>query len=288
LVVCRFAFVISLICSGAVLVAAAPPGAAAAQPDSEAKPRQKKTQTRAAKQKTTTARKASKKSKPKKRKAEHDRTHYVSPADYTAAPAYRYGMMSAAECIAALDARKIPYAKETDTRGVLAPVRVTGALHGVVFRTNLKDAQRATSIWEIADCRLVLALDDFAVILERHGIVDVRHYSMYRSPGKSWPEDKQGTRHNGGLAIDAARFIAKDGSYLDVDRDFNGAIGAKTCGEGAGPRPVTEAATKLRTILCETFDQHIFNFHLTPNYNRPHKNHFHLEVTKGFKSFMAQ
>lgn len=217
----------------------------------------------------------------------HDFSRYQSPPDVTSTPAYRYGTMTATECEAELAARNVPFVKESATRGVLAPVRLTGPMHGVEYRTNLKAAARATTPYEIADCRLVLALDDFAVILEAHGVVDVRHYSIYRSPGASWPEHKRGLRHNGGLAIDAARFILQDGSFLDVDQHFNGAIGAKTCGEGSGPHPVTAKATELRAILCEAVAQRIFNFHLTPNYNRPHKNHFHLEVTAGFRSFLA-
>jgi hypothetical protein len=74
---------------------------------------------------------------------------------------------------------------------------------------------------------------------------------------------------------------------LDVDRDFHGAIGAKTCGEGAGPRRVTPAATRLREILCQAVAQHMFNVVLTPNFNRPHHNHFHLEVTSGVKWFLT-
>jgi len=216
----------------------------------------------------------------------HKPSRFASPGDVTTSPAYRYGMLSAADCEAELAARNISFARET-APGVVAPVRLTGPLHGVEFRTNLSDKARATSLWEIADCRLVLALDDFAVILQRHDIVSVRHYSMYRSPGKPWPEHKPATRHNGAVAIDAARFIAKDGSYLDVDRDFHGAIGAKTCGDDAKPRRATPEALELRTILCEAVEHQLFNVVLTPNYNKPHKNHFHLEVTEGVKWFLV-
>ena len=48
----------------------------------------------------------------------------------------------------------------------------------------------------------------------------------------------------------------------------------------------TPAATELRTILCDTVAKHLFNVVLTPNYNRPHHNHFHLEVTLGAKWFL--
>lgn len=236
--------------------------------------------------KTAVAKKKRKAAK-KPQRSKRDMSRYETPADLQAAPGYRYGLMSTETCLAELGARKIPFSAESATPGVVTPVRLTGALHGVTFRTNQAAAARSTTPWEIADCRLVLALDDFAQVLAAHHVVEVRHYSMYRKPAKGWPADKPGARHNGALAIDAARFIREDGEYLDVEDHWNGKIGAKTCEAGAAPVPVTAKATELRAILCDTFAKHIFNFHLTPNYNRPHHNHFHLEVTAGFKYFMA-
>jgi hypothetical protein len=211
--------------------------------------------------------------------------HLTTPNDARESPAYRYAQLSQADCEAELASRHIDFVRETAT-AVLAPVRLTGALHGVMFRTDQAEKARATSRWEIADCRLVLALDDFAEILSRHDIVEVRHYSMYRPP-KKWPEDKIGARHDGALALDAGRFIDSSGAVLDVDRDFHGAIGARTCGDGAAPRPVTPSALTLRAILCEAVERRLFNVVLTPNYNKPHHNHFHLEVTAGVSWFLV-
>ena len=226
----------------------------------------------------------------KKKRTKHARPHasrrFSNPVDAKATPAVRYGAMTQDACEAELTARKIAFTRET-ARGVLAPVRLGGPLHGVEFRTDEKATARATSPYGIADCRLVLALDDFAQILAAHDIVEVRHYSMWRPPGTSWPEGKIATQHMGAVALDAGRFIAKDGSVLDVDKHFHGRIGAKTCGEGARPRPVTPEATKLRQLLCEAVDQHLFNVVLTPNFNRPHHNHFHLEVTAGVSWFLV-
>lgn len=211
--------------------------------------------------------------------------HVTTPGDARETPAYHYAQLSPAECEAELASRHIDFVRETAS-AVEEPVRLTGPLHGVVFRTDLADKVRPTSPYEIADCRLVLALDDFAEILSRHDIVEVRHYSIYRPP-RSWPEDKPGAQHVGALAIDAGRFIDQTGAVLDVDRDFHGAIGAKTCGDGAGPRPATPAALTLRAILCEAAERRLFHVILTPNYNRPHKNHFHLEVTAGVTWFLV-
>lgn len=211
--------------------------------------------------------------------------HVTTPSDAGDTPAVRYAQLSPAECEAELVSRHIDFVRETAT-AVRAPIRLTGPLHGVVFRTDQPDRVRPTSPYEIADCRLVLALDDFAEILSRHAIVEVRHYSIYRPP-KHWAEDAPGKQHVGALAIDAGRFIEQSGTVLDVDRDFHGAIGAKTCGDGAAPQPVTPAALELRTILCEAAERRLFNVVLTPNYNRPHKNHFHLEVTAGVGWFLV-
>jgi hypothetical protein len=201
-------------------------------------------------------------------------------------PAIRYAAMSPEACVAELTARQIPFERE-DAKGVLAPVRLKGPLRGVEFRTNEKAEQRETSIWEIADCRLVLAMDDFAAILAEHDIVQVRHYSMYRRPPKRWPDDKLGTQHRGALALDAARFIRKDGSELDVLDHFKGRIGSKSCGENAR-KVKTPDAIELRAIVCAAVDRQLFNVVLTPNYNRGHRNHFHLEVTPGVKWFMVR
>lgn len=211
---------------------------------------------------------------------------FSAPDDATKTPAYRYGSMDEATCIKELDSRGVSYSRET-AKGSLIPIRLSGPLHGVTFKADVEEKDRATTPYEIVDCRLALALDDFAWILQKHDIVTVRHYSIYRNPGKDWPADKEGTRHDGAMAIDAAHFINKDGKSLDVIKHFNGAIGAKTCGPDAKPDPDTAEARAIRSILCDAVDAHLFNVVLTPNYNKPHNNHFHLEVTKGVKWFLV-
>lgn len=208
----------------------------------------------------------------------------VALADEPAA--IRYAAMSRDECEAELTARGIAFRRE-EAKGVLAPVRLEGPLHGVVYRTNLKEEARDTTLWEIADCRLVLALDDFAAILAEHDIVEVRHYSMYRKPPARWADDKIGGQHRGALALDAARFIRRDGSELDVLDHFKGKLRSKTCGAGAR-KVVTAEATELREIVCAAVDRQLFNVVLTPNFNRGHRNHFHLEVTAGVTWFMVR
>lgn len=195
-------------------------------------------------------------------------------------PASRYAALDRAGCEAELGRRKIGFERVGEARGVLAPVRLTGAVGGVSFHSMLPASQRKTATIEIVDCRLVLALDDFAKILAKHDVVEVVHYSFYRPPPKKAVLTGPGRRHPGGLAIDAAKFVTRSGKTIDVERDFRGRIGAKTCGTGAAsPASLPENAATLRRIVCEAADAQLFHVLLTPDYNWAHRNHFHLEVT---------
>jgi hypothetical protein len=200
-----------------------------------------------------------------------------------AGPAIVYAALSPAQCLAELASRAIPHVQAGAANGVDLPIRLTGPLHGVEFHGPEPKAQRATSVWEIVDCRLALALDDLARILAVHDVIEVVHLSMYRPPPKG---EKAPSRHGAALAIDLASVIRKDGSKLSVLEDWHGAIGGKTCGDGAAPNPPTKEALALRALLCEVVDARLFNVVLTPNYNKPHANHFHLEVTRGVKWFI--
>lgn len=211
--------------------------------------------------------------------------HFTVPADATTTAAYRYAQMSRAACEAELVARNIPFKRES-ARGVLAPIRLTGPVHGILIRAEGSNKKGKASLHEIIDCRLVLALYDAAEILREHDIVEVRHLSIYRLPSSSWPRWKPAARHMGAVAIDAGRFIKQDGRVLNVLGHFHGAIGAKTCGPGAKPRPATREAVELRRLLCKLVAARLFTVVLTPNYNAPHRNHFHLEVAAGKQWFL--
>lgn len=384
-----------------------------------------------------------------------------------ASPAYRYANMTNEEAMAELDRRKILYLKVAHAPGVRAPIRLTGRLKGVNFHSVLPPEQRVTSMFEILDARLALALDDFAAVLARHDIDEVVHYTMYRPnvpkrehaphndekdgdhghdalvakrPGRTGgkasetaakgapvalgkkggldgkkgeldgkkarldgkpksaderprrlkekaaaeagakekpaaangakgkgaaangPKGKPaaqpdrggaaksashptqtaaarsepaktagkasarrvarrkdtaptqatkasklrrsevarrsdagqkplgkwappGTRHPAGLAIDVGAFKKRDGTWLSIARHFQGRIGDKTCGAGA-PQPELPEARELRSIVCEAADLGIFTYVLTPNYDAPHADHYHMEIKPGVRWFL--
>ncbi|MBW2455856.1 MAG: hypothetical protein JRI68_15170 [Deltaproteobacteria bacterium] len=72
--------------------------------------------------------------------------------------------------------------------------------------------------------------------------------------------------------------------WLDVKDDFQGKIGQPTCqGTPAGPKPASPKTVAIRALMCEAAAARIFTSMLSPNYDKPHFNHFHFEVTPGVK-----
>jgi Extensin-like protein C-terminus len=211
------------------------------------------------------------------------------PAGALRLPACRYARLAPRTCLSDLARRGIGFTRVVNAPGVLIPVRLTGKLGGVLYRTDFPNAERKHLPWEVFDCRLVLALDDFSRILLAHGIDEAHIFSAWRPPPKSWPAGKIGRRHPGALAVDVRLFKKKNGDELDIQRDFHGRIGRKTCGEGApAPSPPTPEARELHSIACEAADAHLFNVILTPDFNKAHHNHFHLEVTAAVKWFIVR
>jgi hypothetical protein len=212
----------------------------------------------------------------------------VRVQDYASTPAARYAGMESAACVEQLNQRKLPYSQRSELAGVDTPVRITGPLHGVRFtQLNHTRDEAMNSDSAVVDCRLALALDDFASKLAARQVVEVGFISAYRpDPSHSVAP---GQRHPAGLAMDVA-WIRKDGgSELNVLRDFHGRVGARTCGARAEPPRVrTDSALELRSILCDASGDHLFNLVLTPNYNREHHNHVHLEVRRSIDWFLVQ
>jgi hypothetical protein len=203
-------------------------------------------------------------------------------------PATTYAALTGDACAKALHARGVPFSEVTSgARGVDRPMRLTGPVHGITYHSGVALKDRATSPYEIADCRLLLAIDDLSKILASHGIVEVVHFSMYRPPPAKERAGAKHIEHEAALAIDLAEMIKTDGSRLSVLKDWHGGIGQKTCGAGAGPSPATAEAKEIRKILCDAATSHLFNVALTPNFNEPHKNHFHLEVRRGVTWFIV-
>lgn len=207
----------------------------------------------------------------------------VEPPGVEGTLAYRYAEMRPEDCLAQLDARKVPYERFEATAGVDTPVILTGPLRGVTFKPSYRPPPDSKiPLSTIADCRLAVGIDDLALLLHEHGVVEAEYLSMYRRRGLGFI--KPGRRHPAGLAIDLATVTLGDGTKLSVQYDFHGRVGAQTCGEKASPPTKdTPGARFWREIACGLADQTTFNLVLTPNYDGGHNDHFHLEVRTGIR-----
>src|SRR5262249_43024075 len=117
-------------------------------------------------------------------------------------------------------------------------------------------------------------------LLASHDIVEMVHLSAFRPRSAHGCTPKYaGKQHCAALAVDVGSFRRKDGSVLDVERDFHGRIGLGTCFPNVGPKLPSPSANELWSFVCDSARRATFNVILTPNYNAEHKNHFHLELT---------
>jgi hypothetical protein len=196
------------------------------------------------------------------------------------APNVHYAELDRATCLAELGRRGIAFAHAPDTAGVATPLWLRGPLHGVALHSQLAPSQREHSSVEIFDCRLLLAFDDFAAMLAQRDVVEVIHMSAYRPRNAGGCTPKYvGKQHCAALAVDVGSFKKKDGTTLDVLRDFHGRVGVPTCGRGGKPNPPGAASDTLWSFVCDAAERATFHVILTPNFNQQHKNHFHFEIT---------
>ncbi len=213
----------------------------------------------------------------------------LEPPEVESTRAFQYAALDNDSCFAELDRRHVPYHPVEPTQQVEGPVRFSGPVHGVTFALTYRgpDTNDEASSSSIADCRLALAIDDLAKVLEKHDVVRAEYLSMYRKRGVGFV--KPGKRHPSGRAIDLATVTLKDGKTFSVLYDWHGLVGSKTCGEGATPpRKDTEGAKLLREIVCELDEEQSFNLILTPHYDWGHKDHFHMEVRSDIRWYLIQ
>jgi hypothetical protein len=224
----------------------------------------------------------------------------LEPPSVETKPAYQYAAMGDDDCLASLRQRRVPFQEVGATGQIARPLRLTGPVRGVAFKLSPRpepvglDPDLGTSSppemrspASIADCRLLLAVDDLAQVLKRHNVIEVEYLSMFRQKGVGWV--KKGKRHPSGRAIDVSALKLRDGRSISVAFDWHGRVGQKTCGIGAAkPTKDTEEARLLRDIVCELDDQGAFNLVLTPHYDWGHRDHFHLEVRSDVRWFLVQ
>lgn len=229
--------------------------------------------------------------------AKPKRPRTVDDPAWASAPSHRHASMSRERCLVELRRVGARFREAGPARGVLAPIRLEGPLGGVVWRTELPAAERDASPHELVDCRLALALHELGPSLVARGIDEAVVHSFWRPPPASWPLDRPNLRHPGGLAVDVKRFVRRKAAPVDatranarattsdlvIARDWRPAIGTPPCAEGARVDPPTAEAEELRSLYCEMARERRFTSMLSPNYDRAHHDHLHLELRPGVR-----
>lgn len=189
---------------------------------------------------------------------------YVNPKYYLPAPKeYRDR-----GCLRRLRAMHIPYRRLHHVKGVATPIRVLGHRIG---RTRYVPRYKSNKM--IMDCRMAVALARANEIFKVNQISALVFSNFY-----CWryvEESGRLSRHALGLAVDVHAFIDRRGRRLEVVRDYQKGLGkGRTC-EG---RAKSYRARVLRDLACDLDSSSLFETVLTPDYNKGHRNHFHISV----------
>ncbi len=155
--------------------------------------------------------------------------------------------------------------------GVSQPIKLVGPIDGV----NIYGGGKKNAPTNYLDCRLALALLEWAPLLRASGVVGLHHYSMYRRAATVGQSAKV-SGHAHGRAIDVAFFEMSDGRKLSVLDDWtHRARGAEPCEVASAARSGDRV---MRELVCEATERALFQMVLTPHYNEAHRNHVHLEI----------
>jgi hypothetical protein len=177
-------------------------------------------------------------------------------------------------CLARLRARGVAFSEGPPLQGVRTPVTV----HGDRFMPRLTPrGDRPAQM----DCQLALALTEAAPIFRRMGISELEYSAAYHYRNRR--RSDQLSTHAAGLAIDVHVFRGRGGEHV-VARNFERRPGRWARAPGPGwfescvDRPRTARGRTLRRLACRLRLDESFRLILTPDTDRDHRDHFHLEA----------
>lgn len=184
--------------------------------------------------------------------------------------------MGPAACHDHLRGRDVPFVAlpADEAPEVAIPVRLTGPVAGVRFTIPWSSDERRDhhAIW---DCRLVAALTPLAEWLFARGVVEVQYFSALRR-GKLM-QQRPRSQHNIGLALDLYALRLAGGDPAPVEEAFPRRV-LRGCpheaqGEGLGDLYLG--------LVCAAHERGLVHTLLTPDYDREHRNHLHLDLKTG-------
>ena len=205
------------------------------------------------------------------------------PADRRGALSAHFSRLSPAQCRVEAQRAKLSVVRDRrPTPGVGTAFRVNGPMQGVKLVTPGRK-----SPFGVFDCRLGLALQRLAKVAARHDVVAVRVDNMYR-PHAHLPGKRKPSQHSYGLAADITAFELKDGRTLLVESDWHGEIGEPPCGPEARLEDPSDESVRLRNLVCDVAHERLFDTILTPNYDRAHRDHVHMDLRRGARSAIVR
>ncbi len=184
--------------------------------------------------------------------------------------------MGPAACLDHLRGRDVPFVSlpADEAPEVAIPVRLTGPVAGVRFTIPWSSDERRDhhAIW---DCRLVAALAPLAEWLFARGVVEVQYFSALRR-GKL-VQQRPRSQHNIGLALDLYALRMAGGDPAPVEEAFPRRV-LRGCPH---EEPGDGLADLYLGLVCEAHERGLVHTLLTPDYDREHKNHLHLDLKAG-------
>ncbi len=123
-------------------------------------------------------------------------------------------------------------------------------------------------------CKMAVAMAAFETIVQDEAlryfgrrVVKIQHIGTYNCRGIAAYEGWV-SQHSFGNAIDIKTFTLQGGREVSVKKHY-----------GRGPEaPAHKEGKFLRAVVRRLFDEKVFTVVVTPNFDRAHHNHFHLDL----------
>jgi hypothetical protein len=180
-----------------------------------------------------------------------------------------------ANCLRFLREHRVPFTLAPPTRGIVTPIEVTGSFAGIRLTPRGRRAP-------VMDCELGRALVEAAPVFRGVGLTELSFSGAYDYRNRRG--SSQLSAHAAGLAIDVHELTGRRGT-VNVAKDFERGVGRwrglnPTEGDmdGCVGSPRTSDGRRLRHLVCRLKHHSAFRVVITPDDDRDHRDHLHLEA----------